>query len=336
MKTTTSIISIIALSLGNLLFSQQKPSKELLVTHFGFKEPRLETPNDTIHYYSFQKNIRTAVKGLVIYVQGSDPSPQFFYQIKEGKVLPGAWIKNDYKGIPEDHMYVIVEKTGFEGVFEMNETEVPLKYHQQNSLEHRVAQIDTVVTLLSERYSPDKVIVYGHSEGAPVAAKLATQNTHITHLGFWAGNALPDFFDFALQSRIALYKGEQTDAQSQESINEAIAYFSKVIAEDTMGTAIDDFGYTNKRWWSYAAPPINHLTQLTIPVYVQVSTQNQSAPIESSYLIPLEFARLGKKNLSYNVCQGCDHGFFKTLPDGSKQGQWETIFDTFLKWTSKK
>mgnify|MGYP000333017297 FL=1 len=44
----------------------------------------------------------------------------------------------------------------------------------------------------------NKVIVYGHSEGAFVAPKLATVNKRITHLGVWGGSALPDFFDFIL------------------------------------------------------------------------------------------------------------------------------------------
>ncbi len=335
MKTIIILINILLITFCNPLLSQKPPKKEL-VTPFGFKEHNLVTPNDTIHYYSFQKNPENTVKGLVVYVQGSDPSPQFFYQLKEGKVLPGAWIKSDYKRIPDDHMYIIVEKTGFEGVFEMKDTHIPAKYHRKNSLHHRVSRISAVITFLHQQYSPQKLIVYGHSEGAPVAAKLATLNNHITHLGFWAGNVLPDFFDFALQSRIAFYKGTQTDLESQESVHEAIDYFSKVVAKDTSSSAVDDFGYTNKRWWSYAEPPINYLIQLTIPVYVQVGTQDQSAPIESSYLIPLEFARLGKKNLTYKVCQGCDHGFSETLPNGSKRKHWDTVFDTFLKWTSVK
>lgn len=88
-------------------------------------------------------------------------------------------------------------------------------------------------------------------------------------------------------------------------------------------------------WWSYSEPPINNLLRLEIPIYVQVATNDESAPIESSYLIPLEFARLGKTNLVYKVCVGCDHGFNLKTEDGNIKRTWKEIFKEFIEWANK-
>ena len=238
----------------------------------------------------------------------------------------------EFKTLPGNYLFVVIEKVGFEGVIDEDHIPKPEIYQLQNSLDDRVFRANQVIDTLCVRYVFNKVIVYGHSEGAPVAAKLATENKQITHLGFWAGNALPDFFDFALESRKAFYRGEISVKESQKQIDELINTFVHDIATDSVNT--EGNGYTNKRWWSYAEPPINHLLKLDIPIFVQVATNDESAPIESSYLIPLEFARLGKTNLSYNVCVGCDHGFNVKNQDGSIQRNWNRIFNQFISWAN--
>ena len=97
-------------------------------------------------------------------------------------------------------------------------------------------------------------------------------------------------------------------------------------------TWVDDFGYTNQRWMSYSEPPLYHLLSIDIPVFMQVATDDESAPIDSTYIVPLEFSRLGKSNLSYRVCYGCDHGFRVTSETGEEIGKWPEIFGDMLKW----
>jgi hypothetical protein len=72
--------------------------------------------------------------------------------------------------------------------------------------------------------------------------------------------------------------------------------------------------------------------KIDIPIYVQLGTEDESSPIESNYLIPLEFARLGKTNLTYNVCVGCDHGFKNV---NTEKDNWSDIFREFIEWSNK-
>jgi len=327
------ILILILASLSFTICDAQKiPSKEQIVDHYGFVEKSIDVNNEKIVFYTYEKN-KTPKSKLVLYLQGSDPSPQFSYRIKDGKTQKLCWLNGEFKDLSEAYVYVVIEKIGFEGVINEDDIPKPKVYQQKNSLGNRVFRANAVLDHLTANNAFEKVIVYGHSEGAPVGAKLATMNTNITHLGFWAGNALPDYFDFILENRIEYYKGSISDSTAQARINENIAGFSKVVS-DSLNT--DGKGYTNLRWWSYSEPPINNLLKVDIPIYVQVATKDKSAPIESSYMIPLEFARLKKTNLTYKVCVGCDHGFSKTNENGNTERKWKIIFSDFIKWTEKK
>ena len=312
--------------------AQDVPSKREILDHYGFEEHTIIEGPEEILYYTYS-NGESAKTKVIMYLQGSHPSPQFSYRVKDGENQYLCWLHREFTKLPEEYLYVVVEKPGFEGVFNEDQIEVPQVYYEKNSLDHRVYTADLVLKTLASQYDLEKMIVYGHSEGAPVAAKLATVNKDISHLGFWAGNALPDFYDFILEGRFRVHAGEETSAKAQRDIDRTIGHFVNEISKNPTDTKKDRFGYTNKRWASYAEPPINNLLKLDIPVFVQVSTNDQSAPIESTYLIPLEFARLGKDNLSYNVCIDCDHGFFITDKKGKRTSEWNEIFNTFLKWT---
>ncbi len=331
MKTKRLSLFLIIFAFVNTVFGQSVPTKKELVSHFGFQEFTIKSSPKNIHYYAYQGKKVKKTK-LVLYIQGSDPSAQFSYRIKNGKTQKLRWFRNDFKQLSDEYLYVIVEKIGFERVFNEDKIKVPEIYYKENSLDTRVSRTNAVINKLNKKYNFKKIIVYGHSEGAPVAAKLGTVNKSISHLGFWAGNALPDFYDFLMESRKRLAKGEVTDEEAQKQINETIDYFVNTVAKDKNNTKKDDFGYTNKRWWSYSEPPLNNLIKIDIPIFVQVGTQDKSAPIDTTYLIPLEFARLGKKNLTYKICVGCDHGF-NIKKSGKTIRKWGEIFKGFIAWT---
>lgn len=310
--------------------------KEKALNRFGFKEYSILTENDTIYYYVHQKENSKPNK-VVIYLQGTTPIPEPFFEVEEtengNKYF--QYFSSDYNLLDKEYIYVIISLPGTPAVKGYGTLDLE-KYNSLNSLDYRVFAADTVINHIAEYlFEPEKIIVYGHSEGAFVAPKLATVNERITHLGVWGGSALPDFFDFILFDRKANLRGEQSDSLTQKNINQTIELF-QIVAKDSLNTVPSNKNeiteYTNKRWWSYSEPTINHLVKIDIPIYVQLGTEDESSPIESNYLIPLEFARLGKTNLTFNVCVGCDHGF-KNVNTG--KDNWSDIFRKFIEWSNK-
>ncbi|WP_299365924.1 hypothetical protein [Winogradskyella sp.] len=316
--------------------AQKQNLKEKTLERFGFKEHSIPVENDTIYYYVHQKKNSKPDK-VVIYLQGTTPIPLPFFEIE--KTEKGnkyfQYFSSDYNLLNESYLYVIISLPGTPAVKGYGTLNLE-KYNSLNALDYRVFAADIVINHITKHIlKPKKLIVYGHSEGAFVAPKLATTNNKITHLGVWGGSALPDFFDFILFERKSNLRGEQSDSITQLNIDKTINLF-KTVAKDSLNTSPSNENeiteYTNKRWWSYAEPTINHLIKIDIPIYIQLGTEDESSPIETNYLIPLEFARLGKNNLSFNVCIGCDHGFVNVK---TGKDNWPAIFKEFIEWTEK-
>ena len=318
------------------LNTQAQDLKQKTLDRFNFKEYSIPVENDTVFYYVHQKKDAKPSK-VVIHLQGTTPVPEPFFEVEKGEKGYSyfQYFSSDYNFLSDEYIYVIISLPGVPVVKGQGKLHLK-KYNSLNSLDYRVFAADQVINHISENlFRPEKIIVYGHSEGAFVAAKLGTVNKKITHLGVWGGSALPDFFDFILFDRKANLRGEQSARVTQTNIEQLIEQF-KNISQDSLNTVpsnANEFSeYPNKRWWSYAEPTINHLVKIDIPIHVQVATEDENSPIESNYLIPLEFIRLGKKNLSFNVCVGCDHGF-KNVE--TQKENWPDIFKSFIAWTEK-
>jgi hypothetical protein len=313
--------------------TNQDPKQQLL-DRFGFEEQYVLTKEDTIFFYTHKRGA-SKPKHLVLYLQGTAPDPLFSIEEENGRMATYRWFPGDYKLLDSNYCYAVIAKTGIASILRPNTEKNIAKYQKLNSLYNRVSRADTVINHMAAKLFPnlEDVIVYGHSEGAPVAAKLATVNNKITHLGFWAGNALPDFYDFMLFNTKAVDQGEISRKEAFEDIEKTLSSFQE-IADKPEETAYEgEQSYTNKRWWSYAEPPINNLLQVDIPIFMQVAGRDESAPIESTFLVPLEFTRLRKSNLTYRICADCDHGFNVEQADGEVEDKWTTIFGEFMHWT---
>ncbi len=330
-----TIVFVVA-QLTNSYSQNKKPTKQEVLNKFGFTEHLIIKEKDTIWFYVHRRE-SSKPTNLVLYLQGSSPDPLFTIENDNDKFTSYRWFPGDYKSLNDTYCYAVISKTGIPPISYGDITDYS-KYHQNNSLQNRVHQADLVIKYIDKQLvkNLDKVIVYGHSEGAPVAAKLGTINKQITHLGFWAGNALPDYFDFLIENSKANWTKHISDSVAFKNVNEMMASFQKIAEnkEDTDANGKSD--YSSKRWWSYAEPPINNLLKIDIPIFVQVAGKDESAPIESTYLIPLEFTRLGKKNLRYEICMECDHGFVIEKENNATEDKWESIFREFMNWTDSK
>lgn len=328
-------IVLVVVRLTNLYSQSKKPTKPEVVNKFGFVEHVIVKEKDTLRFY-IHKNGNSKPTSLVLYLQGSSPDPLFSVEQNKnnGEYASYRWFPDDYASLNNTYCYAIISKTGIPPISYGDTTDYS-KYHLSNSLENRVLLADLVINHIHKKITKkvNKIIVYGHSEGALVAAKLGTINKKITHLGFWAGNVLPDYFDFLLVNSKANWAKQLSDSVAFKNVKEILASFQKIAENKEDATANGKNDYSAKRWWSYAEPPINNLLKINIPIFVQVAGKDESAPIESTYLIPLEFARLGKKNLKYEICEACDHTFVIEKENGETEDKWNSIFREFISWT---
>ena len=78
--------------------AQRIPTKTEIVEHYGFQQKSIEANNEEIVFYTYQKGIQAKTK-LIVYLQGSDPSPQFSYRIKDDKVQKLCWLNGEFNNI---------------------------------------------------------------------------------------------------------------------------------------------------------------------------------------------------------------------------------------------
>ncbi|MEM1337563.1 MAG: hypothetical protein AAF634_08835 [Bacteroidota bacterium] len=315
------------------LAQSNSPTIEKALEKYDFIQEQLIHGKDTITYYL--KKPKAKSSNLVIFIQGTDANPIFSYSVKENKTIYHRWFSDDYKNLDTTYSYAILPKPGMDGLYTDGKITIPETYYEKNYLEYRVKQIDLSINHIYENHlvNPNKIIVYGHSEGAAIGAALATVNTKITHLGFWSGNVLNNFYEFSLFNRIEALKGQLSDQEAHQNIMGILEWYRSVVNKPN-ATTIDHFGFTNKRWSSYEKAPIDYLTLLDIPVYALFGTEDESTPIETAYLLPIKFIEHRKDNLTFEVCLNCDHSYQEKTKEG-KKSNWSQQFAKFIEWTDK-
>lgn len=314
--------------------SKPKPSIQGALQQFDFIQEQIINGPDTITYF-LKKNDHNP-RNLVVFIQGTDPNPIFSYKINEGKTTYFRWFNDDYKSLDSTYTFAIIPKPGMSGLYEEGNITVPQFYHDYNYLDYRIHQIDQSINHIIENHlkNPQNIVVYGHSEGAAIGAALANVNDRITHLGFWSGNVLHNFFEFSLFNRLEALQGKLSDEEAHKNIMGIMEWY-KAVLNDPNSTELDHFSYTNKRWSTYEKPPIDYLLELEIPIFALFATEDESTPIETAYLLPFRFLEQRKDNLTFEVCMHCDHSYFETKED-EKMNHWKDWFARFMEWVQKK
>jgi len=270
-----------------------------------FKHYSIKLDNDTIRYHTYAKKSIDSLKSILIYIQGSKA-----YSL--------------YQGIPfctkldEDIL-------------------IPQSYYKNQTLDYRTFQVNQVIKDLTKKHKNrfKKIIALGHSEGSDVIAKLGTINTSITHFGYLSGGGNTQFIDFITFIRKEVDQGILSEAEAQKQIDTVFNDLKDIMRNPD---ATDKFwaGKTNsyKRWSHFAEPPIDNLLQIEKPIFAAIGTKDKSVAVESAYLIPIEFIRHRKSNLTFKTYPFLDHGFGKELEDGSFEDHWQDVFRDFLNWVN--
>ena len=286
---------------------------------------------------------------IILYLNGSGGYPLCLYVKGDSssKILT-TFETNVMKLSREQFHFVLIDKPGLDfcdtlksnekDISELLESYKPPKYYNENlSLEWRVKSAETVISYLIKNGYSDKtkIIAWGFSEGGQVVPKLAAENKRITHLVSVVGSGLNQFYDNIISTRIKISRGEISHEQGQKEIEELFKLY-KDIYSDKNSSEKEYWGHTYKRWASFGLENnISNLTKLTIPIYMLAGTADKNSPILGLDYVPLEFLRLGKTNLTYDVCIGCDH-FQKMVESNDKEKLGTNLSDNYvdkiLKW----
>lgn len=183
------------------------------------------------------------------------------------------------------------------------------EYTKRLSLQWRVQAIRAVISYLIKQgfWDKTKIVAYGYSEGGQVVPSLAIEDKRVTHIASVVGSGLNQLYDGIMSWRIKAAKGELTQLQAQDSVETSFRRIAEIYKNPTI-TDKETGGHSYLRWASFGTiAPFEQLRKLTIPIYMIAASRDDSSPIYGLDYVRLEFLRLGKTNLVYDTCVGCNH-----------------------------
>ena len=317
-----------------------------------FKHFQVFKNKDTINFHIYSKNDLKTVKKILLFVQGS--GPQAMYEINEKtdtikdnseigyKLEKSTYITSSnpirLKTFPNDYALILISKKSFPFERKAGDTLVSKLYYENETLKYRVWQADEVLKHCTKKLFTNlaKIVVLGHSEGTDVVAKLGTINKKITHIGFWSGGANTQFYDFALFDRKETIAGNNTEIEFKNKFENLTATMKNIFDNPNL-TDKYWFGCTYKRWSAFSEPSIESLLKIKVPIFVVHGAKDNSVPVESSLLIPIEFIRYKKTNLTYKLYPDLDHNLDIPAKNQNEEPirKWDEIFEEFIKWCEK-
>ncbi|GER60019.1 hypothetical protein ULMA_21270 [Patiriisocius marinus] len=341
MKIILSLV--VCLIFINESFSQKKYFEN------KFEHYSIIKNKDTINFHTYSNGEVASKKGVLLYIQGSGNDP--FYKIirqvdtisnpKKGKPEIKKYLEVhktipfDLANFPKDYLLVTISKKDIPFEIFGNDFIAPNSFYINDTLDYRVWQASEVVNYLSDNLlkKPTKIIAFGHSEGTEVVAKLGTINDRVSNIGYFAGGGNAQYYDFILDVRKYVQRGEMTE---EESIIEIEKIFTEVkdIYKHPKSLTKKWLGHPYRKWSSSVEPSIDNLLKITVPIYVAHGAKDTAVPIESAYLIPIEFIRKGKNNLTFKVYPNLDHSF-SIMPESKNEiyeEKWDVVLKDFLEW----
>lgn len=327
------LISLLLLSISSISLAQRIKIVK------SFKHHSILLKNDTINYHTYSKKRIDSTKHMLLYVQGSKAMSLYQTMEEDGKAYVGTVIPLDFNLLPDDYLLVVISKKGFPFLTKMDqEFPVPKEYYENQTLAYRAFQANQVINDLTKKDKNhfQKIIALGHSEGSDVIAKLGTINKEITHFGYWSGGGNTQFIDFVTFIRKDVDKGKLKEEQAQLKIDSLFNDLKDIMNNPN---AVDKFwqGDNNsfKRWSGFSEPPIENLLQIDKPIFAAIGTKDQAVALESAYLIPIEFIRHQKDNLTFKAYPNLDHIFGKEIEDGKFEEHLNDVFIDFLNWVNE-
>ncbi len=321
--------------------------------------------SDSIYFLS---TIPDKKKKTIVFCQGSGPQP-LVINLKEG--LCGVFPFRVDSAARNEFNIVIVSKPGLKRyatdddlaadlarqaqylqLDSMNRP--PKKYTDNNKLYKLGGDCIQVIKFLRQQpwVDNDNIYIYGHSQGAVVAAYVAaTDPQDIKKVIYSQGNAYGVYAGY-LSSII--YNQESTPDVNKKldsiySIHSSLidGKPDKEMAElyqwkeaDLVDKKNNDFYDLYYGGWRSLEEPtaIDYLLKINCPVLL-VQGLNSPADMDNKN-IPLDFARHHKKNLTTLFYPGYDHNFFKCATDEhgnpkAPEFHWDDVFSDVKAWIKK-
>ena len=305
----------------------------------------LTTASDTIHF--LKSDTINEKKPLFLFIQGSLPMPliienngdleanhfkifsktvfeQFnVVEISQPNTPPIVNVKN----LNNQHCYVKSENP-----YDFDKT-----YMKRNVVETYVERANEVISCLQKQgwIDNDSIFVYGHSQGAYIAIRLAAENENIKAIGFSGANPFGRYTGIIQDVRAKAIKGQITEEDAQKQIEQYWNFWNYI----THTTIVPDNWNSDlpATWVSFSQPVVDILANLKQPVFVAYGTRDYHSV--ACELLQIYFGFTKKQNYKMQPVLGRGHNFELIDDNGNRiwnDSIWTEVVDEFVKFVKEQ
>ena len=255
-------------------------------------EPLTRADGSEITFYLEKKESRS----LLVLMQGSDCN-----SVAHSKV-----INDRFAAVIGDADVLTVEKYGLARSVSWNGSgdspECPASYYEHDSPQQRAEDYLQVMSWLDDRFDYDRIILLGGSEGALVAAMVASRSEAVSAVISLNGGGR-FFIDDVLHSMQL-----ELPPEAFEEAKQGFMTFKTTVedAED-MDLVMSGHGF---RWWKsmLAADQTELLLSVSAPLLIIQSELDRSVSPALAY-DQAQTLKKKKHNVEFLTVKGVDHGF---------------------------
>jgi len=306
-------------------------------THFQIK-----LKNDIINFVIADTNL-TLTKPLLLYCQGSLPKP-LFIDFGGDDIWPATLNNFNIEELNKDYHIAVISmpKTPLivkkellnKSYHYVTDTSDQYSYSTEflraNDLKNYVNRANKVLKFLKKQKWIDsgKIVVTGHSQGAPIATQIALENKGVTELGLFGVDLFGRIDIMIRTARLDAQLGKITWVEADSKMNKYYEVYTYANNSDSIKQ-----NPNLKTLQSFSEPYYNDLLKLKIPIYIAYGTEDRTADLCD--LIPFFFIAKGKTNLTLKRYLGLEHNFFEVDEKGKpnyEMEHWEEVMQEFINW----
>ncbi|WP_198116325.1 alpha/beta hydrolase family protein [Massilia rhizosphaerae] len=173
-----------------------------------------------------------------------------------------------------------------------------------------------------------RVLVFGVSEGAAMAAGLARTVPAVTHVALVGGTGTSQLFDFAANA----YRAGNSDDDTLARLADVDATVDAINA-DPRSTGKFAWGHTYLRWSTFfAQAPGENLVQSKARVYLASGMRDDSVPILSTEVAYARLRALGR-DVTFRRVRRAGHAL---VPEGGTMADVQKDYDAIMAWFDRR
>ncbi|HET6243798.1 MAG: hypothetical protein H0V01_11755 [Bacteroidetes bacterium] len=346
MKIFVVILTLIILACNTIQPDRQvdknaknKPSISRKIDGIDVFSYSIYTENDTIEYIKIGTDTLSS-KPIILFLQGSLPVPLIFdfvdfkhinipfeysefiayYHLIEIS-MPKTPIVAGQKNLNQEYCYIV--DTVKENTFKQ-------EYLKDNYLENYVNRTNQVISDLQKKewFKNDSIHLIGHSQGAKIAAVVASENSNISTVSLLGFNAFGRYDEYVRRERQKLKTNKITGEEYKSNIDELYERWTEINQKPK------DFENGNNSITTFSIDYIPYLLNINIPIFVGYGTED--IILENCDLLPISFIQHQKSNLTLKPYVGLDHNFFEVKdgrPDFKNRNHWTDVIKEIIEWT---